>query len=418
MNNSVFRFFSLKFARRLSRSAGYRRSNIATIIATIGVTLSLITIILTLSIVEGFRKELKNKILLLSPSIYIVEISGDNQKLWEESDIILDVLSHSDIENYDIRPVINIGALVKSEKDFLNLILMPYDELLTNPNFATYIVDSIHGYDNIQSAIFISSQSLENLKINLEDKVDIIIPDELSLKFRRAQIAGTFNTYFEDFDKNFALIHPDFFKYLKNINQFGSARIEIRLSSFDEDKILQYSQSIQQLLNNLSLHQAINGRYYVSNIIHDAGTYLGWLSMMDTNIIVITILMIIISVFTLISSLTIIILEHIPLIGVLKSLGASSTVIRDIFILIGSKILIWAIIISNVISIVTIYTQNHWHLLSMNPDTYYLTHVPMVLDFKVLILVNLSAVILGLLSMLLPTFIINKVSATQIIKFT
>jgi lipoprotein-releasing system permease protein len=139
--------------------------------------------------------------------------------------------------------------------------------------------------------------------------------------------------------------------------------------------------------------------------------------MLDTNIVVILILMGCVSGFMLISCVLILILERVKMIGQLKALGADNRQIRGIFIRLGARVTGIGLLVGNVLALALIAVQAHWHLLKLDPQSYYLSYVPIELTWQAWLLLNVGAAIFAFALMLLPTSLISRLSPVKVMRF-
>lgn len=396
--------FPYYFARHIITANTDHRSKMATKIAVTGLSLSLLTVILTFSITNGFREELKQKIIQLFPSIYIYEINGYNELLIEDQDIISEAITAN--TGLELNLSVENGALLKSEDNYSNIILTNISNKLSNPDEEKLTKNSI----------LISSTTAKQLNITKGDKIDLLIPTLNGIKLRRSEIQNIFDTHFDEYDKNYAIIDTDFIKTINS--EFSSfTRLIVNISTLDNAILTNLETEINSILYSLHVQNKIKGNYSLGTIRQDAISYLGWLSLMDTNIIVITVLMTIIALFTLICSLTIIILEHIHKVAILKALGAPNLMIKKIFRIIGLRIIILSILIANVLAIILTGSQKIWHWLKLDPSSYYLDEVPMRLDFINMLIIDFSVILLALVAIMIPSRIVNSISPAKIIRY-
>jgi lipoprotein-releasing system permease protein len=139
--------------------------------------------------------------------------------------------------------------------------------------------------------------------------------------------------------------------------------------------------------------------------------------MLDMNVVIIIVLMVIVSAFTLISAMLMIVLERIRTIGLLKALGASNAYVRRIFIYLTLKLIVRAIIIGNVVGIGLALIQQHLHVVRLNPDAYNMPYVPIQISIPALLLLNLGIIVVAYLTLLAPSHIISTIKPASTMKF-
>jgi len=142
-----------------------------------------------------------------------------------------------------------------------------------------------------------------------------------------------------------------------------------------------------------------------------------WLDLLDMNVWVIVILTLVLSGFTMISGLLIIILERTNMIGILKSMGARDFSIRKVFLYLSAFLIGQGMLWGNVIALLFCFIQDRWQLLKLDPSTYYLSAVPVDLNPLYIILLNVGTLIVSLLMMIGPSYLVAKIRPAKSIQF-
>ena len=142
-----------------------------------------------------------------------------------------------------------------------------------------------------------------------------------------------------------------------------------------------------------------------------------WLDLLDMNVWVIVILMLVVSGFTMISGLLIIILERTNMIGILKSMGARDFSIRRVFLYLSAFLIGQGMLWGNVIALLFCFIQDRWQLLKLDPSTYYLSAVPVDINPLYIILLNVGTLIVSLLMMIGPSYLVAKIRPAKSIQF-
>ncbi|MCF0214090.1 MAG: ABC transporter permease, partial [Muribaculaceae bacterium] len=145
--------------------------------------------------------------------------------------------------------------------------------------------------------------------------------------------------------------------------------------------------------------------------------YFNWLEMLDTNVTVILLLMGIVAAFTLISSMFVIVLERVRMIGLLKSLGAGNAFVQRIFIAILTRLVIRGLVIGNVIAGLIIVLQKATHILRLDPATYFIDHVAMRISLWEILALNLGVLLMAVLVLILPSRIVCGISPARSLRF-
>lgn len=370
---------------------------------------------MTLSIVNGFKNELKIKLFSISPVLYVYSVGSDPLTVINDFNKISDFMA----SEKDGAPSVisyHVPGLLKSDNDFSAINLMAYDDIETERLFLNRWVDTIET-PPAKNELFLSSNTAKALSTKTGDAIDVIFPTDNGLKYRRVKIGDIYSTGLKEYDENVAIVNSGLiFNMMRTVPQ-SVIKLELKTSGTDYNEIEKKQRELRNKINNLYSKGEISQIYGVGNIYDDAGSYFGWLNLLDTNILIIIILMSAISVFTLICSLTIIVLENIPTTGILKALGANNSQMRNVFMLIGIRMLTIALLISNIFCFILIYAQNTLKLLPLDADSYYLSFVPMELSFASFAIVDIIALCIGFSTLLMPVAIIHGTSLSSLIKY-
>ena len=135
------------------------------------------------------------------------------------------------------------------------------------------------------------------------------------------------------------------------------------------------------------------------------------------NVVIILVLMMIVSSFTLISALLMVVLERIKMVGLLKSLGATNRAIRRIFIYLTAKLIVKSIVVGNIVGIGLAIMQNQFHIIKLNAEAYYMSYVPIEINIPTLLLLNVGILLISYLTLIAPSHIISTIKPSATMKF-
>ncbi|MFI3240824.1 MAG: FtsX-like permease family protein, partial [Bacteroidales bacterium] len=236
-----------------------------------------------------------------------------------------------------------------------------------------------------------------------------------NIKARRSKIVGIYNNDFEDYDKLSVIGSISLIQQVNGWHANEGSYISIDIdekSNIDKANNNIYSEIIRASYLNNS-----NNLYDVTSTHEVNSQYFAWLTLLDMNVVVILILMSIVSSFTMISGLLILVLERVNMIGVLKALGGTNGTIRNIFILLTQKLIIKSIVIGNLIGLALAYLQSQFKILTLNPDNYYMSFVPVEVNLGYILILNISVIVLAYVTLLAPSYIIASIKPSKAIKF-
>ena len=255
---------------------------------------------------------------------------------------------------------------------------------------------------------------MDQLRLKVGDKLFSYFIDH-QVKARRSIIVGIYNTDFDTFDKSYIIGNIKLLQGVNDWDGFTGNYVGVCLKNTDS-----LNADARNLYSSLAL-STIEHNYptlhVVETITQSNSSYFTWLSMLNMNVVIILTLMIIVSSFTLISALLMIILERVKMVGVLKSLGCSNRMIRRIFIYLTGKLILRSIVIGNVVGIGLALIQQHFHILTLNSEAYYMSYVPIEINIPALLLLNLGIIVISLISLIGPSHIVSTIKPTTTMKF-
>jgi lipoprotein-releasing system permease protein len=386
-------------------------------VAIMSMALGLVIMILSVAIVVGFKKEVRNKVIGFGSHIQISNF--DSNTSFEThpiavSDSILNQLKTTPnirhIQKFATKP-----GMIKTDEDFQGVVLKGIDEDFDWDFFKQNLVEgeilSISP-DSINSRVVISKYIADKLNFKLGDSfVTFFLQDQI--RVRKYTIAGIYQTNFADYDKLFILSDIKQIRRLSGWDKDMVSGLEILVKDYDtvEDTGLGLYFSLQAYQDRLG------NTFYTRSIRQLNPMIFAWLDVLDTNVVIILLLMLIVAGFSMISGLLIIILERANMIGILKALGENNTSIRKIFLYISSFLIGKGLLWGNAIALIICFIQKYFGILKLNPEVYYLSEVPIDLSVMSVILINIGTLIVTLLMLIGPSYLVAKISPAKTIRF-
>lgn len=411
--------FELFFIKKLHlyRTGKSAESSAFTLkIATFGISLAIIIMIASIAIVSGFKSTIINKISQLEPHIELR--TGEYQATNASADSISlspELIQAINSQTGGIKSaslVAESPCIVKTKDDFNGMVLKGVTEKFDSTFLSGCITDGTYNVSG--NNIIISKHIADKIKISTGNKISVFFIKDGKIKQRRLTVAGIYNTDFEDFDK--AIIIGDI-KIVQSVNSWNNdtgTSIDIFCNDINEAGTVR--ENIASSLLKSLYAQNSDKVYQLSTIRENNSTYFAWLDLLDTNIVVILILMTIVSCFSLIAGLLIVVLNRINMIGILKSLGADNRCIRTIFIYLAEKIILRAMVIGNAAGLLLIMLQKHFHIIGLDASTYYMSYVPVEINIWLLVL-NIGILIVSTAALIGPSYIIASITPAKTIKF-
>ncbi|MCM1138553.1 MAG: FtsX-like permease family protein [Muribaculum sp.] len=411
--------FPFFLAHRLSINPVGGKYSTGIVVAVTGIALSIVVMLISISVLMGFQDEVRRKFTGFDSQVTISRIVSS---------------SSPDVPIVDIDSINSTLALLPEHASYTLTIRQP-SIIKTSDNFSGVVIkgmDKNHDWDfvseNLKEGvipdykadstiyhIIISDAIASSLNLNLNDKVDAyFLGENSSYRTRRLKIAGIYDTHFSEYDKHFIFSTISLLQQLGDIDESQGTVVEITGLGSDKE-IDDVTGLLTRELTEYLYRGQTDRLYSVSNVHESAAIYFNWLALLDTNVVVILSLMAMLGALTLISSLFILILRRVPMIGILKALGATDKQIRLSFVILTLRILIIGLLIGNITALTLIFIQHFTHILPLNPDAYYLDHVPVAINFFSILILNLSVIVFSFLILIVPSSIISTISPSRAI---
>lgn len=262
--------------------------------------------------------------------------------------------------------------------------------------------------------IAISRTVADRLQLHAGDKVLTYFIDE-KVKVRNMHIVGIYNTNFETFDGALIMGNIGLIQQVNGWN--GDTGNFIGVNLRDVDHLRDDAYHLYSTLARGTCERGTSTLFFVTHTRNNNMAFFAWLSMLDMNVVIILVLMMVVAGFTLISALLMIVLERIRMIGLLKALGASNTSMRRIFIFLTQKLILKALLLGNIIGIGLALIQKCFHVVRLDPEAYYMSFVPISIDWLALLLLNVGIIVLSYLTLIGPSYIISTIKPTTTMRF-
>ncbi|MEA4983616.1 MAG: FtsX-like permease family protein [Paludibacter sp.] len=385
-------------------------------IAILGIAIGLAVMLIALSIVLGFKQEIRNKTIGFGGHIQITNFDSNNT--YEMTPISLNDSLKNGIASIKgvrhIQPFATKPGIIKTDDQFQGIVLKGIDRNFDWNFFKVNMVDgdTLNLKDSLQNKVVISKHLADLFKLKTGDSFfTYFIQDQI--RARKFTISGIYSTNFIEYDKLFILTD---IRQVQNLNQWSESQVsgyEVLINDFDE--IDAVGDEVYFLTANKL--QSDGSSYYTQTIKDINPQIFSWLDLLDMNVWVILFLMLAVAGFNMISGLLILILERTNMIGILKSIGATNWSVRKIFLyhslfLIG-KGMLWG----NIAGLLLCAIQYFTGILPLDPEAYYISTVPVLFNWPLIILLNAGTLLASILMMIGPSYLITKILPATIIRY-
>jgi len=386
-------------------------------IAVFGIALGLAVMLTAISIVTGFKEEIRNKVIGFGSHIQI--LNYDSNVSFETSPInaspeFLPLIKNT--KGIEHTQVFGLKAgIVKTPNDIQGLVLKGVGQ---DYDWSFFDKSMLEGRsfrmskDTTSNSIVISSFLARKLKLKTGDSFQMWFIQETP-RFRKFTISGIYETSLQEFDKTFAITDIRHIQRLSGWEENQVSGLEMMVSDFREiDRI---TEEVNEIVSTSFFDDG--SRLKVLNIVEKYPQIFDWLNLQDVNVLVIIILMLVVAGINMISGLLIIILDRTNMIGILKALGTTNQSIRKIFLYQSSYLILKGLFWGNLLGISLCLLQKKFSIISLDPESYYLTTVPVNIDFFSIFLLNAGTVAVILAFLVLPSMLISRISPAESIQF-
>ncbi len=390
-----------------------RNQTFSSLIIKVGiasVALGLSALLISFSVLFGFKNTIKNKLFSISSHIQVSKItlnrSFEEVSMTNNSEINSYLAKNPEISTVNVAA--NKSAILKSETEIAGVVLKGIDR---NFNWSTFDMNLSEGKVFQHKGTTYSNDILISRK--LKDQLNVKLNDEILIYFiqdppraRKLHITGIYETGIEEIDQNYIIGDINLIRKINGWNDNEIGHYEIYLKDFSH-----LDQVAAQLADDLPQD------YQISPITKMLPQFFEWFNLLDRNIILVIILIIAVASFNMISVLLIMIMERTPMIGLLKSIGALNSLIRGIFIRNGLKIIIKGLLAGNIIGLGLCFIQDKFKLLHLDPENYYMSFVPVEWNWPVFLIVNVVTLLIIGMILIIPTFVTSRVSPVEALKY-
>ncbi|HET8735841.1 MAG TPA: FtsX-like permease family protein [Pricia sp.] len=410
--------FEYFLAKRLIKGAGAKVSISAPIIkiAIAAVALGLIMMLIAISTGVGLKYKIREKVAAFNGHIQISNYDNNVSDVSvvpvsKEQDFYPEFKNVEGVSH--VQAVASKGGIIRTENTFEGIIAKGVGADYNWSVFREYLVDGrLPDYSGkLNSEVLMSRLMANRLQLETGDSFfAFFLKDGDVSKMpnqRKFTITGLYDSGFEEFDGLY--IFTDI-RHVQRMNQWDADQVgnfEVFLDNFDA--IDEKSKEIYgKTLSSLDTQTIIDKYYKIFE----------WIGMFDFNIILIIGIVIIVSGFNMITALLVLILERTQMIGILKALGSANWSIRKVFLYNAAYLIGIGLLWGNVIGLGAIWLQDTFKILKFpNPQEYYIDYVPVHIDWITILLLNMGVLLLCLLMLLLPSYIITRITPVKAIKF-
>jgi lipoprotein-releasing system permease protein len=400
--------FPLFIAKRIFSDKGDRRkvSRPAIRIATVGVAIGLAVMIITVSVVLGFKHTVRDKVVGFGSHIQVYNLQGNIMPI-SINDSTLTAYEAVDGVQQAERFALTQGIL-KTGNDFLGVMFKGI-----GPEYDTHFLEDclIEGElpdfsdTKTKYPLVVSKTMADKLRIHAGDRLFAYFIGDDDVRTRRFTVSAIYQTNMKRFDDMVCLTDLCVTQRLNGWDSLQCTGAEVLVNDFDRLR-----ETNRNLLDILRDNDKRDDEAAVSYTITDIYPQVfSWLELLDINVWIILGLMIAVAGFTMISGLLIIILERTQMIGILKALGARNSTIRHTFLWFAAFIIGRGLLWGNIMGLGIVLIQKYTGVVKLDAQTYYVNEAPMELNLLLIALLNVVTLLVSVFVLVAPSYLVSHI---------
>ena len=408
--------FEYFIAKRIIGSKSYKSSISAPIIkiGIAAIAIGIIVMMVAIATGIGLQQKIRDKAVAFNGHI---TISAFNTNASDESQMPISKKQefYPEFKSVDgikhIQAVATKFGVIRTETDFEGTVLKGVGLDYDWSYFNEFLVEGeLPQYNNEMSNDIMVSQYLANrLALNVGDNFQMyFLKDDTSKPpfIRKFNIVGIFNSGFQELDETYML---------------GDIRHVQFFNKWDKDQIGNFEVFIddynQLNLKGASIYQNTPSTFNTETVVEKYTAIFEWIGIFDKNIYGIIGIMIIVAGINMITALLVLILERAQMIGILKALGSNNWSIRKLFLYNASYLIVLGLFWGNLIGLGLLFVQKCFKLFPLDPSVYYVTEAPVYISASYIIALNIGTFVLCLIMLLVPSYVITKISPVKAMRF-
>ncbi|MBK6265189.1 ABC transporter permease [Marivirga sp. S37H4] len=379
-------------------------------IAVASISIGLAIMLIALLIMGGFQNTIKEKVYSFAGHLQVTKYTLSNS--FEESPTSTDTDFYNNFEQYPyVRHVQSFAfkaGLLKTNEAVEGVLIKgigeDYDTTLFASNLVKGRFPKLNG-EEYSTEVIVSSKIADLLLLEVGEKVLMYFVQNPP-RFRQLEIVGIYQTGMEEFDERLII---------------GDIRMLQKLNNWEEDQVGGYEVFLHDADDEEMAEEAIFGLVesdqYVTRVSNKYRQYFEWLELLNQNVRLFLGLILFVASFNMIAVIFILIMERVPMIGILKAVGAKNSLIRNIFFYSGLRLTIRGLFWGNFIGLSFCALQDYFKFIPLDQENYYMSYVPIEWNFPVIIGLNLLVLVVISLTLTLPTWLTSRMKPIKAIRF-
>ena len=403
-------------ARRLVTAKNHKSSISAPIIkiAIIAIAIGIIMMVIAVATGVGLQDKIREKVSAFNGHV-IISNYDDNQSEVSVEPISIHQDFYPTFKNVQgiehVQAVASKAGIIRTEDAFEGIVFKGVGKEYKWDVLEEYIVSGRKPNlkQNLNNEVMLSEYLANRLQLKVGDKFNTFFMKEEGNgmpNLRRFELVGIYSSGFQEFDATYLIGD---IRHVQRINKWKPDQVgsfEVFIDDFS--KIKEKGEEIYKAIPSTLNSETIEMKYF--NIFE-------WLKLFDFNILVIIVIMVIVATINMVVALLVLILERTQMVGMLKALGATNWSVRKIFLYNAAYLIIKGLLWGNAISIGLLLIQKYFGIIKLPPENYYVTVAPVTIDIPAILIINAGTIIVCVTLLLIPSYIITKISPVKALRF-
>jgi len=373
--------------------------------------LGLGVMILSLAVVKGFKREIREKIRGFDGDMKVIKY--DLNTSFENTPFVRDtLLEHKLLRNKAVEyiaPYANKPAIIKFSGNMEGVVLKGVDKTYNWDFIKSCMVagDVINFADPAaaRQQIMVSQTIANRLRLKIGDKILMYFVQNPP-RIRPFKIAGIYDTSIQEVDKTYVIGDLSIVQKVNDLQPSEIGGYQLRIKDFDK-------------LDTVAgeINSALPIKLRLTTITESYHNIFDWLQVLDVNAQVMLVLMLLVAVINMISALLIMILERTSMIGMMKAMGTTNWVIQKIFLYNAAYLISVGLLLGNLFGVGLGLFQHYTHFFKLNANSYYMTFVPVEITVTDVVLLNIGTMVVCLVVLIIPSMLISRITPVKAIRF-
>ena len=409
-------------AERTARYEKGSRSTVMMRLASVTVGLGIAVMIITLAVVAGFRQQINGALRGMMADMTICDVSGlmrqESEAVVPSAEFVAEVGAIKGVRS--IAPQVTLNGMAKSGDNVAGLQIKGIDQHYDTEWWQSVLLEGAlpdFEAEHRGKELLLSEATARKLDVAVGDKVEMLfaVGDERPRR-DRFKVSGIFRTGLEEMDLRMAV---------------GDVRDVRRIAGWADDEVSGYDVMLAEggdaEVGSDEIFQIIDRRYdagdesvgslVVNSIRERFPVVFDWLKAHSVNARVIIVIIMVVVLFNMAAAMLIMVLDRTAMIGSLKALGMRNGAIRRMFLYRAARLFVAGALWGNVVALALVGVQALWHPVELNPSGYMLSELPVRVELGRVVLLNVGAMAVTVLTMLLPSAMIARISPSESLKY-